>query len=138
MDCIFCKITKKEVPAEIIYEDAKTIAFLDISPVHPGHALVISKQHHPTMIETPDDTACHMISVAKKVASAVIKATNAQGINFGINNGAAAGQVIFHTHYHVIPRFNNDGLRMWPQQKYQEGQMKTVAQRIVEELKNNS
>lgn len=130
MDCVFCKIVKKEIPAEIVYEDAKTIAFLDISPVHPGHALVVSKTHHETLLETPDDVACHMLSVVKKIAVSVIKATNAQGVNVGVNNGSAAGQVIFHTHYHVIPRFDNDGLKLWPQQKYQEGQMQNIASRI--------
>lgn len=130
MDCVFCKIVKKEIPAEIVYEDAKTIAFLDISPVHPGHTLVVSKTHHETLLETPDDVACHMLSVVKKIAVSVIKATNAQGVNVGVNNGSAAGQVIFHTHYHVIPRFDNDGLKLWPQQKYQEGQMQNIASRI--------
>ncbi len=135
MDCIFCKIANKQIPAEIIYEDKKIMAFLDIAPVHPGHALVISKEHHQTMLETPDELARDMIAVAKKVALAVVNATNAQGINFGINNGEAAGQVIWHTHYHVIPRFTNDGLKLWPQQKYQEGQMKTVCDRIIKEMK---
>ena len=135
MDCIFCKIAKKEIPADIVYEDDKAIVFLDIAPVHPGHALVVSKQHHPTLVETPNDVACHLMSVVHKIAPAIMKATNADGFNLGVNNGQAAGQVIWHTHYHIIPRFTNDGLRHWPQQKYQEGQMKTVAERIRKEFK---
>ena len=129
-DCIFCKIIKAQIPSEKIYEDAHTLAFLDIAPVHPGHVLVVSKEHYETFLETPDEIACHMLSVVKKVAVAITKATNAEGINVGINNGAAAGQVIWHTHYHVIPRFTNDGLKSWPQQKYQEGQMQNIASRI--------
>lgn len=133
-NCIFCKIIKKQIPAEIIYEDNKTIAFLDIAPIHPGHALIISKEHHETFLQTPDELACHMLAVVKKIANAVIKATGAQGINIGINNGNAAGQIVMHTHYHVIPRFTNDGLKHWPQQAYKEGQMTTIAQRIKNNL----
>ena len=129
-DCVFCKIIKGEIPSEKIYEDAKAIAFLDIAPVHPGHALVVAKEHHETLLETPDEIACHLMGIVKKIMPAIIKSTDAQGINVGINNGPAAGQVVEHIHYHVIPRFINDGLKLWPQQKYQEGQMKTVAARI--------
>ncbi len=139
MDCIFCKIINKEIPAEqIIHEDEKTIVFLDIAPVHPGHLLVVSKQHYPTLLETPDDIACHMFKILKKVGKALMKAVNAEGINVGVNNGAAAGQVVNHTHYHVIPRFSGDGLKPWPHQQYKEGQMKSVAERILKEMKNNS
>jgi len=74
------------------------------------------------------------MSVVKKVAPAIMQATNANGYNVGINNDAAAGQVVFHTHYHLIPRFTNDGLKLWPHQTYQEGQMKTVADRIRKEI----
>lgn len=134
MDCIFCKIIKKEIPSEIIYEDKKTVVFLDIAPVHPGHCLVVSKEHHSTFLETPDDLACYMLSIVKKTAKAVITATNAQGVNVGINNGVAAGQIVQHTHYHIIPRFSGDGLTHWPQEKYKTGQMKTVAEMIRKEF----
>lgn len=134
MDCVFCKIIAKEIHSEIIFEDAKALVFLDIAPIHPGHALVVSKEHHKGLLETPHDVACHLMSVVHKIAPAIIKATNADGFNLGVNNGAAAGQVIWHTHYHIIPRFNNDGLTQWPHQKYQEGQMKTVGERIRKEI----
>ena len=134
-DCIFCKIINKEIPAETIYEDDTVLAFLDIGPVHPGHTLIVSKEHHKTLLETPVAIACSLTSAAKKIAPALIKATNAQGFNLALNNGAAAGQVIWHTHYHLIPRFDNDGLKLWPHQQYKEGQMKTVGERIRSALK---
>ncbi|MBI4141650.1 HIT family protein [Candidatus Woesearchaeota archaeon] len=133
-DCIFCKIVKKEIPADIIYEDDKTIVFLDIAPVHPGHSLVVPKEHHATLTDTPTELACYMMEVVKKTAPAIMKAVSAEGFNLGVNTEKAAGQIVFHTHYHIIPRFTNDGLKHWPQQKYQEGQMKTVAERIRKEL----
>lgn len=130
VDCVFCKIIKGEIPSEKIYEDAAAIAFLDIAPVHPGHALVVAKTHHETLSETPDELACYLMSIVKKIMPAILKSTDAQGINVGINNGLAAGQVVPHIHYHVIPRFSNDGLKFWPQQKYQEGQIKNIGARI--------
>ena len=129
-DCVFCKIIKGEIPSEKIYEDSEVIAFLDIAPVHPGHTLVVAKTHHETLLETPDETACYLLSIVKKIMPAILKSTDAQGINVGINNGSAAGQVVPHIHYHVIPRFSNDGLKFWPQQKYQEGQIKNIGARI--------
>ena len=136
-NCIFCRIIRKEIPAEIIHEDNKTITFLDIAPIHPGHALTVSKEHYETFLKTPEETARHMLSVVKKVADAILKATSAQGINIGINNGNAAGQIVMHTHYHIIPRFTNDGLKHWPQQAYKPNQMKTIAERIKQELRTH-
>ena len=134
-DCIFCKIVSKEIPSEVIYEDDKILAFLDISPVNKGHSLVIPKKHYENSLETPEEILKELIVVVKKVALAIKKVTGAEGINFGVNNGAAAGQMIFHTHMHVIPRFKSDGLKLWGSGEYEnEQEAKQFAEKIKEKL----
>ncbi len=111
-DCIFCKISRKDVKSEILYENENYIAFLDINPSNPGHTLVIPKKHYVNALDTPDDVISGMINVAKRVALNQIKHLKAEGFNIWINNFPAAGQVIFHVHLHVVPRFPGDGLRI--------------------------
>ncbi|HYC79616.1 MAG TPA: HIT family protein [Candidatus Binatia bacterium] len=113
-DCIFCKIINKEIPADIIYEDENLLAFLDIRPVNKGHALLIPKKHAADMTSSDDETLSQLIVGVKKLAQAIMTATGAAGFNLGVNTGAASGQVVFHTHFHIIPRFANDGLKSWP------------------------
>lgn len=134
-DCIFCKIIKKQIPSEIIYEDDKIFAFLDISPANPGHTLIVPKEHYPTIMETPEDVLKSLIVAVKKIAKAVKEGVGADGLNIGINTEKAAGQIIFHTHIHIIPRFEGDGLQMWPQGKYQPGQAENIKKEIIKNLK---
>jgi histidine triad (HIT) family protein len=134
--CIFCKIAKKEIPSEtIVYENDKIMAFLDINPTNPGHTLVIPKEHYPNLLETPDDVLKELITAVRKVAKAVKEGVNADGINISINTEKAAGQIIFHTHVHIIPRFKHDGLKMWPQKPYQPGQAENIKKEIIKHLK---
>ncbi len=131
MDCIFCKIVEGTLPSAKIHEDAHVIAFLDINPVHPGHTLVVPKRHSVNLFDMPESDITHVFQAAKKVAQAVREATNAGGINVNMNNDKAAGQVVFHSHIHVVPRFENDGLKLWPGRKYGEGQQGEIQKRIV-------
>jgi histidine triad (HIT) family protein len=133
-ECIFCKIANKEVPAHIVYEDSGHMAFLDRSPVTPGHTLVITKTHCLNMLDASDDSLQKLAVVVKKVARAVLKGAEAHGVNVSMNNGKAAGQLVQHVHWHVIPRFINDGLRHWPHGSYKEGQADEVAKRIRKAL----
>lgn len=126
--CIFCKIIKGEVPCEKIYEDEHTLAFLDAAPVNKGHTLIISKKHFENIFDVDEETLCHMIRSVKKVAHALH--TYAEGVNIGQNNNKAAGQLVDHIHFHVIPRFSNDGFKHWPQQSYTTGEAKKVAKEI--------
>jgi histidine triad (HIT) family protein len=103
--CIFCKIAQKQVPSSLVYEDEKTVAFLDIRPLNEGHTLVIPKEHYVNIFDIPKELICYIHGVTKKVAQAVEKATHADGISIIQQNGEAAGQEIFHLHVHVIPRF---------------------------------
>ncbi len=133
MDCIFCKIIKNEIPCYKIYEDENTLAFLDIQPITKGHTLIIPKKHYNTFAETPADLLSQMMPIIQKIGIAVQKATQADGFNFGLNNGSAAGQIIMHTHFHIIPRYDNDNLAPWPSQERSAEEFK----KITEDIKNN-
>lgn len=135
-DCIFCKIVRKEIPAQIVYENGKTIAFLDIKPVNPGHALIVPKEHYPDFASTPDDQLGDIAAVARKVAKAAVKALGADGFNIGVNNGRAAGQLVDHMHLHVMPRFAGDGHELWHGKAYEPGEAEKVAAEIVDALEN--
>lgn len=129
-DCLFCKIINGDIPCDKVYEDSRTLAFLDISPVNPGHTLVIHKHHHVDIFDTPENDLCDLFCTAKKMAGAVLSATKSDGINIGMNNKPAAGQVIFHAHIHVMPRLANDGLKHWPHQKRIADEQKATAAAI--------
>jgi histidine triad (HIT) family protein len=134
MDCLFCKIIKRDIPAEIVYEDKDNIAFLDIGPVNKGHTLVVPKKHSENILDISDADLKKLVSAAQKVTKAVVKAVNADGVNVSMNNKRAAGQLVFHTHFHIIPRFESDGFKHWPHSKYNEGEAKLVAEKIKKML----
>jgi len=108
--CVFCKIAQKQVPSSLVYEDDKTVAFLDIRPLNEGHTLVIPKEHYVNIFDIPQELLCYIHEVTKRVAKTVEKATHADGISIIQQNGEAAGQEIFHLHVHVIPRFEGQKL----------------------------
>ena len=133
-DCVFCKIIAKELPADFVYENDKIVAFLDIRPCNPGHTLVVPKEHHVDLLETPDDVLADIMSRTKKIAPAVVKAVNADGFNTIFNTKPAAGQVIFHTHMHIIPRFSGDGLKHWPEKEMTAEEMQKVKEGVIAAL----
>lgn len=133
-DCIFCKIVKGEIPSNKIYEDRDVLAFLDINPVNPGHALVIPKEHHKDLLSTPTELAQKLMSVVQKIAPAAMKAVDSDGFNLGVNCGATAGQVVFHTHLHIMPRFSSDKHRLWSGKEMQQDELKDVAEKIKSNL----
>ncbi len=116
-ECIFCKIVNKEIPAEVIYEDEKVLVFLDINPITQGHLLVIPKNHYENILETPENVLQDVSLIVKKMAQVVDKISD--GVNIGQNNKLAAGQLVNHLHFHVIPRNENDGLVSWPGKEYE-------------------
>ncbi len=129
LNCIFCRIASGQAPAARVLETPGVLAFLDIAPVHYGHTLVIPKEHYPTLLELPDDLWREMGMVSRRVAQALGTTLEAQGFNIGMNNFEAAGQAVPHTHLHVIPRYFQDGLRLFPHQSYRPGDLeKTAAQ----------
>ncbi len=109
MDCLFCKIAKKEISAEVVYEDEAAMAILDIHPRAPGHAFVIPKAHAANLTELPDELIEPLFKAVKKVATLLKDKVKADGITVGINQGRASGQEVDHLHVHILPRFMGDG-----------------------------
>ncbi|MGE5188147.1 MAG: HIT family protein [Betaproteobacteria bacterium] len=133
--CIFCKIVAKQAPASIVYEDETVIAFLDIRPLYLAHTQVIPKSHYVDIFDIPVELLSRVHSVAKYVASAVKKASNADGISIIQQNGKAAGQDIFHLHVHVVPRFEGQKLPRFSElQLVERSKLDEMAKRIKQQL----
>ncbi|MCD6412364.1 HIT family protein [bacterium] len=109
MDCLFCKIAKKELEAKIVYEDEVGMAFLDINPCQKGHLLVIPKEHYENLNEVPKEKLAGLFEIVKKMTKLLEEKLGASSFNIGWNHGKDAGQVIPHLHIHIIPRYPNDG-----------------------------
>jgi len=133
-DCIFCKIVSKEISAPIVYEDDTTIAFLDNKPVNPGHLLVLPKKHARNVFDIDAEDWKAVMNTARVLAPALQKATGAGGINIIVNNEPAAGQVVFHSHVHVIPRFEGDGFKHWPGRDISEEESAKLREKIIASL----
>jgi len=129
-ECIFCRIAAGRAPAAKVIETSRVLAFLDIAPVHYGHTLVIPKEHYETFLELPDELWLEMGQVSRRVARALRQVMFARGFNIMMNNFDAAGQVVFHAHLHVIPRFLSDGLLLFPQGNYLPGDLDRVGQQL--------
>jgi histidine triad (HIT) family protein len=130
MECIFCKIVAGEIPSYKVYEDENCLAFLDIAPVNYGHTLVVTKKHYANMEEIPENELCQLIKAVKKVGKALKDGLGAAGYNIGENNDPVAGQVVPHIHFHVMPRRADDGLRLWPQGKYEAGKAEETMDKL--------
>ena len=104
-ECVFCQIIRREAPSSKVYEDEMVVAFLSNRPVNPGHTLIVPKKHRENIYQIDDEEIAHVYKVAKRIASAVNKAINPEGVRIVQNNGDAAGQVISHFHVHVIPLY---------------------------------
>lgn len=113
-DCAFCRIADGFESADMLLNDDEFSAFLDIAPVSPGHSLVITNKHYPSIVTLPDDLRGRMLAVATRLAVAVSKSVDADGFNLLISNGTCAGQVVRHAHIHIIPRGPLDGLPVPP------------------------
>ena len=133
--CIFCKMVAGEIPVAKVYEDQVVLSFLDIGPVSDGHALVIPKQHFEKLHDCPPELLGQVASRLGKIAKAVVAAVNSQGYNLLCNNGRAAGQLVEHLHFHIIPRNSGDGVfNRWPAYEYEQGRINEIAARIRENL----
>ena len=121
-DCVFCSIVAGGIPCTKVWDDDEVLAFMDIGPVVKGHVLVIPKAHHETITTMPASLLAKVITVAQRVAAAQLKGLGADGVNIHQSNGAVAGQVVPHMHFHVIPRFADDGHSWnWAAKSYESG-----------------
>ena len=135
MDCIFCKIIKGEIPSNKIYEDEDVLAFLDINPCNKGHTLVITKEHYETFNDIPKDKLEKLTSTTQDIAKAIVETTSCHGFNIAMNNKKAAGQLVPHVHFHIIPRFDNDNVvPPWKHGKYEEREAEEYCKSIKKRL----
>jgi histidine triad (HIT) family protein len=131
MNCIFCDIISKKSGAEILFENEKVISFLDIRPVNYGHTLVIPKTHYENFLTLPEDELSELIRVTQNLSDAIVNSLSPEGFNIVTNNGMAAGQSVFHFHFHIIPRFKDDDFRFRPNlKKYNNDSMREYADKI--------
>lgn len=133
-DCVFCKIISGEWSAEKIYEDDNVLAFLDINPVTRGHTLIVPKKHAMVLHETGDHDLVALFKVVKLIAPQIRDLCGAAGYNIGINCGEVAGQLVLHTHIHIIPRYSNDGLTMWGGHKMHPDHLRELASLLREKM----
>jgi histidine triad (HIT) family protein len=114
-DCVFCAIAAREAEASVVFEDAGTMAFMDLRQMSPGHVLVIPKTHVPDIFDLDEATGAVVMATVARVARAVRGALRPDGVNVWQSNGKGAGQEVFHVHFHVLPRTEADGmLRIYP------------------------
>lgn len=134
-NCIFCRIASGEVSAALLLDTETVVSFLDINPVNPGHALVVPKRHVVGLLDLTDDELASTGSAVRRVAEAVKAATGWPAFNVLQNDGEAAGQVVPHVHFHIIPRAPDDGFSLgWRQQSYEEGELDRMVERIRDEM----
>ncbi len=126
-DCIFCKIVKKEIPCEKIYEDEDFLAFLDIHPVSNGHTLIIPKKHVVWMQDADDKVISEIFKLSKKLMLAIKKGLKCDYVQVSI-----VGKDVPHFHIHLIPRYFKDNLLMFPAKKYKEGESGNIAKIITQ------
>jgi histidine triad (HIT) family protein len=134
-NCVFCKIVAGTIPSFKLYEDGATLAFLDINPVHDGHALVIAKDHYPTVFEIAPEAFAAAARTTAKVAKAVYAAVQPDGLNLVQSNGAGAAQSVPHFHIHVLPRRMNDDLLVnWTLKPGDKARLAEIAEKIRAQL----
>jgi histidine triad (HIT) family protein len=133
-DCIFCKIVAGTITSSKVYEDEHTLAFLDIHPVNAGHTLVIPKKHALNIFDIAPEEWGFVQETVRRVADALEKGVSADGVNLMMNNREHAGQVVDHAHVHLIPRFKNDGLKLWPHKEYKQGEAEAILEKILNQF----
>jgi len=111
-DCLFCKIVAGEIPATLVREDERTVAFMDINPATRGHMLVIPREHSANLLEIGAEDLAACAAAGKELAALVTERLGADGVNLMNSCGRDAWQTVFHFHLHVIPRYAADPLRL--------------------------
>ena len=113
-NCIFCKIIKGEIPSYKLYEDEFTYVFMDIANDIDGHILVIPKKHVTNVLDCDNATLHHVADTVKLISNLLVEKCGYDGVNVLNASGECAGQTVFHLHFHIIPKKNNDGISAWP------------------------
>ncbi|MGD9505770.1 MAG: HIT family protein [Syntrophobacteraceae bacterium] len=133
--CIFCRIIRGEIPSMKVYEDELVFSFVDINPITPGHTLVVPKRHYATLFDMPQEDLHACSEAIRNIGQAIHKAMGAEGLNLLQNNFRAAGQLVDHAHFHLIPRFEGDGfLTSWQGQPTTPEELRRNMEKIAAEL----
>ncbi len=139
MDCVFCKIRDGQVPATRVYEDERTLAFMDINPLNDGHCLVVTRAHAATLWEVTEADLQAAIAIARRVAVALRAALAPDGLNLLQANGAAAFQSVPHFHLHLVPRWKDDGKGLdWTLVPGDRARIQATAEKIRTALKGQA
>lgn len=134
-ECVFCRIIRRELPSEILFENENVISILDINPIHFGHALVIPKKHCFDFLSIPEGDLYDVLRVTQIVASGIVNGLKVEGFNIFSNNGKIAGQSIFHFHMHITPRYPDDNIKFVLKLKsYETGMLTEYGTRIREHI----
>lgn len=132
-NCIFCRITRGEIPSTTIYEDDMFKVIMDVNPATKGHALILPKEHYANIYEIDEEVAAKAMKLAKKLAGHMTKELECDGFNLLQNNGETAGQTVFHFHMHLIPRYkggkNSDILR-WSHEEFTSEEFAAIGKKI--------
>jgi histidine triad (HIT) family protein len=139
-DCVICKLVAGELEVSIIHQDDVCVAFMDIQPINPGHALVVPRRHAPALADLEPEAGAQIFRVAQHVAATLRKCgVKCEGVNFFLADGEAAGQEVFHVHLHVFPRYTGDGFGLNLPPDYQHRppreELNEIAQRMRAELR---
>ena len=130
--CLFCKLVAGEIPSARVYEDALTLAFMDIGQVTPGHVLVATKRHATTLLDITPQEAAAVMQTAQRVASAIREVFDPPGITLLQANGREGDQTVFHFHMHVVPRHAQDGIGLtWPRKNPDAAVLRDYADRLA-------
>ncbi len=130
-DCIFCKIIKGEIPSYKVYEDKFAVAFLDINPLAKGHTLVVSKSHVEHLSEMDPKEVGRLFRAVTEVGHIIMEKMKPEGLNYFVNEGEVAGQIIPHVHCHVVPRNQGDGMKFHGDTlKLSEDEMMEIADKL--------
>ena len=132
-NCIFCKIAAGEIPSATLYEDQDFRVILDIEPASKGHALILPKEHYANLYELDDEVAAKALVLAKNMITKLTTVLGCDGYNIVQNNGPAAGQTVFHFHMHLIPRYENDSVKIgWKMGKLTDEDREEILKKISE------
>ncbi len=137
--CLFCDIINGKDHGYIVYEDDNVVAFLDKFPITPGHTLVVPRSHYENLLEIPSEVLSHFCERVKIIAIGVKNALGADGIRILTNIGRSAGQVVFHSHFHIVPMWSSDpniSMNFVPRKEQPKEYYEYIQKIIIESLKN--
>lgn len=133
-NCLFCKIVKGDIPCVKVYEDNEFLAFESINPISKGHTLIVPKEHSKNILEVKEELGVKLLKLTQKIGKACITGLDAKGFNVLNNMNEEAGQSIFHTHIHIIPRYTNDGIKGFKEKEGNQEELILAADKIIKAI----